>query len=88
MARRVFNIDHTPRVRAWQFAPACCLPEVAAMADGNTPSNSRALNIPSRICELCDAQMMHLSDLPSYLGRAAIRIFRCHVCNNVVSEDR
>jgi hypothetical protein len=32
--------------------------------------------------------MVHLSDLPSYLGREAIRIFRCYVCDNVISEDR
>jgi hypothetical protein len=43
---------------------------------------------PSRICEKCKAEMRHLSDLPSLLGRAAIRIFRCYVCDNVVSEDR
>jgi hypothetical protein len=56
--------------------------------DANELSNSGPSNIPSRICELCEAEMTHLSDLPSYLGRAAIRIFRCYVCNNVVSEDR
>jgi hypothetical protein len=59
-----------------------------APADANAPSNSGTSDIPSRICEKCDAAMVHLSDLPSYLGRAAIRIFRCYACNNVVSEDR
>jgi hypothetical protein len=59
-----------------------------APADANAPSNSGASDIPSRIYEKCDAAMVHLSDLPSYLGRAAIRIFRCYVCNNVISEDR
>jgi hypothetical protein len=59
-----------------------------ASPDANAPSGSGAANIPSRICEICEAEMTHLSDLPSYLGRAAIRIFRCYVCNNVVSEDR
>jgi len=88
MAWRVFNIDHTPLIRIWQFAAAYSLAEVATMADENTPSNSSASNVPSRICESCDAEMTHLSDLPSYLGRAAIRIFRCYICNNVVSEDR
>ncbi len=57
-------------------------------ADANPPSDSGASEIPSRICEKCEAEMTHLSDLPSYLGRAAIRIFRCYVCNNVTSEDR
>jgi hypothetical protein len=56
--------------------------------DANAVSDSEASNIPSRICEICDWEMTHLSDLPSYLGRAAIRVFRCYVCNNVVSEDR
>ena len=59
-----------------------------APIDGNTPSSSGASNILSRICDMCSAEMTHLSDLPGYLGRAAIRIFRCYICNNVVSEDR
>jgi hypothetical protein len=42
---------------------------------------------PSRICEKCDAEMTHLSDLPSFVARSAIRIFRCYVCDNVVSEE-
>jgi hypothetical protein len=41
----------------------------------------------ARICEKCKAEMTHLSDLPSFVGRTAIRIFRCYVCNNVVSEE-
>jgi hypothetical protein len=57
-------------------------------ADADPPSDSGAPDIPSRICERCGEAMTHLSDLPSYLGRAAIRIFRCYVCNNVISEDR
>ena len=57
-------------------------------ADTDPPSNSEPSDIPSRICEKCEAEMTHLSDLPSYLGRAAVRIFRCYVCNNVISEDR
>jgi hypothetical protein len=59
-----------------------------APADADVPSNSGIPDIPSRVCERCDAAMVHLSDLPSYLGRAAVRIFRCYVCNNVTSEDR
>jgi hypothetical protein len=50
-----------------------------------SPDNSTG---PSRICEKCNAEMKHLSDLPSFLGRAAIRIFRCYVCDNVASEER
>ena len=55
-------------------------------ADADFPSDLPGT--PSRMCEKCDAAMVHLSDLPSYLGRAAIRIFRCYVCDNVISEDR
>jgi hypothetical protein len=58
-----------------------------ASTDANTPPDSGASNIRSRICEMCNWEMTHLSDLPPYLGRTAIRIFRCYVCNNVVSED-
>jgi hypothetical protein len=59
-----------------------------ASIDANEPSNIGASNIPSRICEICNWEMTHLSDLPPFLRRGAIRIFRCYVCNNVVSEDR
>jgi hypothetical protein len=45
-------------------------------------------NLPSRHCDKCKAEMTHLSDLPSYLGASPVRIFRCYVCNNVVSENR
>jgi hypothetical protein len=43
--------------------------------------------IPARSCEKCKAEMTQLNDLPSLLGRSAIRIFRCYVCDNVVSEN-
>jgi len=32
--------------------------------------------------------MSHLSDLPSHLGAAPIRIYRCYQCNRVVSESQ
>jgi hypothetical protein len=57
-------------------------------ADADFPPHPGPPGIPLRICERCEEPMTHLSDLPSYLGRAAIRIFRCYVCNNVISEDR
>jgi hypothetical protein len=41
---------------------------------------------PTRTCDKCTAEMTHLADLPAYQGRDAIRVFRCYVCNNVVSE--
>ena len=43
---------------------------------------------PSRVCDKCNAAMTHLSDLPFRFGSTALRIFRCYVCNNVVSEQR
>ena len=57
-------------------------------ADADFPSHPGPPDSPSRICERCEEPMTHLSDLPSYLGRVAIRIFRCYVCNNVISGDR
>jgi hypothetical protein len=69
----VINFDYRLVVRICDFAVNMALP--------NEPTT------PSRTCEKCNEEMTHLSDLPSFLGRAAIRIFRCYVCDNVVSED-
>jgi hypothetical protein len=55
--------------------------------DANELSSSQP-NAERRACEKCNAEMTHLSDLPPFLGRAAVRVFRCYACNNVVSEDR
>jgi hypothetical protein len=44
--------------------------------------------VPRRRCDKCDAEMTHLSDLPPLSAAPPIRIFRCYVCNHVVSEDR
>jgi hypothetical protein len=78
----VFNFDHRVVVRTWHLA----VPDVWQ----NRPAmvSPDKLTSPSRTCEKCSAEMKHLSDLPSFLGRAAIRIFRCYVCDNVVSEAR
>jgi hypothetical protein len=70
----VINFDHS------SVPPTC--QHVVNMSLPDEPAS------PSRICEKCDAEMTHLSDLPSFVGRAAIRIFRCYVCDNVVSEER
>jgi hypothetical protein len=51
------------------------------------PSDSSDQTNPSRSCDKCAAEMTHLTDLPSLLNAAAVRIFRCDACNNVVSED-
>jgi hypothetical protein len=50
-----------------------------------TPSDEAA---PQRRCDKCDAEMTHLSDLPAFSAAPPVRIFRCYVCNHVVSEDR
>jgi hypothetical protein len=42
--------------------------------------------LPARICEKCDAVMKQLGEFPALSIHAAIRIFRCYVCNHVVSE--
>jgi len=50
-------------------------------------TGSHRQNVPTRRCDRCDAQMIHLSDLPSYMGMAPVRIFRCDGCHQVTSED-
>lgn len=59
-----------------------------APAGSNPPSNPGQSTVPSRTCDKCKAEMTHLSDLPFMFGSTALRIFRCYVCNNVVSEER
>jgi hypothetical protein len=59
-----------------------------ASIDANSPSNFGRSNSPSRTCDICDAEMTYLSDLHPRLGGAALRVFRCYDCNNVVSEER
>jgi hypothetical protein len=44
-------------------------------------------DVPARYCERCGAEIAHLSDLPSYKGGPATRVFRCYDCDNVVSEE-
>jgi len=58
------------------------------MAANDAPTPSAGPDVPSRTCDKCDANMTHLSDLQPIVGSAAMRIFRCYVCNHVVSEDR
>jgi hypothetical protein len=43
--------------------------------------------VPSRICEICEGTMTHLSDLQPRLFGAALRVFRCYTCNHVISEE-
>lgn len=58
-----------------------------AFIDANVPLNRADKISPSRSCEKCAAEMTHLSDLPPFLGRASVRVFRCYRCDRVVSED-
>jgi hypothetical protein len=37
-----------------------------------------------RSCEKCNAEMKQLGELPALY--AAIRVFRCYVCDHVVAE--
>jgi hypothetical protein len=66
---------------------------MAAMAsdDANLPPDpageiNPSENNPSRLCEKCNAVMKQLGELPSLSIHTAIRIFRCYVCDHVVSE--
>ena len=56
------------------------MPEKAFLMDG-------PIAPPLRVCDKCNANMTHLSDLPEFHDHAAASIFRCYVCNNVVSQD-
>jgi hypothetical protein len=59
---------------------------VTAMTELDIPALMVAT--PHRRCDKCDAAMTHLSDLPAFSTAPPVRIFRCYVCNHVVSEDR
>ena len=66
--------------------------EEVAVAD-ESPMTMRTMaptdeSVPQRRCDKCDSEMTHLSDLPPLSASPPIRIFRCYVCNHVVSEDR
>ena len=50
-------------------------------------SNIADQTSPIGTCDICASEMTHLSDLPSLLRAAAVRVFRCYVCNHVVSGD-
>lgn len=55
--------------------------------DTNDPPNPAGHHGPVRRCERCDAQMKQLAELPALSIRTAIRIFRCYVCDHVVSDS-
>jgi len=57
-----------------------------ASKDANVPSDP-ATQGPSRSCEKCNADMKQLGELPALSIHAAIKVFRCYVCDHVVSEQ-
>jgi hypothetical protein len=56
-----------------------------ASPDANDPSGAAGQN-RSRRCEKCDADMKQLGELPALSVHAAIKVFRCYVCDHVVTE--
>ena len=57
-----------------------------ASGDGNVPPNPADQNNPVRRCEKCNAELTQLGELPSLSIHAAIKVFRCYVCDHVVSD--
>jgi hypothetical protein len=57
-----------------------------ASDDASDPANPADPNQPARNCDKCDAVMKQLGEFPALSIHAAIRIFRCYVCNHLVSE--
>jgi hypothetical protein len=59
---------------------------VMASGDANVPPNPADQDHAVRRCEKCDAAMKQLAELPALSIRAAIKVFRCYVCDHVVSD--
>jgi hypothetical protein len=57
-----------------------------ASDDANLPSGPADKN-SSRNCEKCNADMKPLGVLPAMSVHAAIKVFRCYVCDHVVAEQ-
>jgi hypothetical protein len=57
-----------------------------ASGDANGPPNPADQNNHVRRCDKCDAAMKQLGELPALSIRPAIKIFRCYVCDHVVSD--
>jgi hypothetical protein len=49
-------------------------------------ANPADQNDVKRICEKCGAEMKQLGVLPAVSDRAALKVFRCYICSNVVTE--
>jgi hypothetical protein len=54
--------------------------------DANAPPDAAQLDKTARACEKCHAAMKQLGALPALSVHAAIRVFRCYVCDHVIAE--
>ena len=57
-----------------------------ASGDGKVPPNPADQDNAVRRCEKCDSEMKQLGELPALSIHAAIKVFRCYVCDHVVSD--
>lgn len=57
-----------------------------ASGDANVPHNPADQLPAARSCEKCDAAMKQLAELPALSIRAAIKVFRCYVCDHVAAD--
>ena len=57
-----------------------------ASGDANVPPNPADEGNSARRCEKCDAEMKQLGELPALSIHAAIKVFRCYICDHVVSD--
>jgi hypothetical protein len=57
-----------------------------ASGDANVPHKPADQDPAVRRCEKCDAAMKQLAELPALSIRAAIKVFRCYVCDHVASD--
>jgi hypothetical protein len=58
-----------------------------ASDDANVPPNPAVQDQLVRHCAKCSAEMRQLGVLPALSIRAAIKVFRCFVCDHVVTEQ-
>jgi hypothetical protein len=57
-----------------------------ASGDASIPPNPADQDHVARRCEKCDAAMKQLAELPALSIRAAIKVYRCYVCDHVISD--
>ena len=54
--------------------------------DANIPTYPADPSNHVRRCDKCAAAMKQLAELPALSIHAAIKVFRCYVCDHVVSD--